>query len=157
MSRGRPRTVREDYTRIKLQKDTHRLWVERKAALQLNSDDELARLLLGLAEMPVPLFQSVPQTDIDANLQHAGTFISSNSCRHTVLLQFYMGRVVAGTCFCNRTSWHCEPTALHLNATRGLISTLTCGSSFSDWEFSEELSVSGIAICSSASITTSVI
>ena len=54
MPRGRPRTLREDYARIKLQKDMHRLWAERKALLQLKSDDELAHFLLGLEEVPAP-------------------------------------------------------------------------------------------------------
>ena len=31
---GRPKTLREGYERIKLQKDTRRLWAERKALLQ---------------------------------------------------------------------------------------------------------------------------
>ena len=39
---------------IKLQKVTHRLWAERKALLQLKSDDELAHFLLGLVEVPAP-------------------------------------------------------------------------------------------------------
>ena len=56
---------------INLQKDMCRSWVGRKAVLQLNSNDELGRFLLGLAEIPAPLFQSVPHKEI-------GTF-SSNS------------------------------------------------------------------------------
>ena len=51
MPRGRPKTLREGYMRIKLQKDTHCLWTERKALLQLKSDNELARFLLDLAEV----------------------------------------------------------------------------------------------------------
>ena len=35
-------------------KDTHRLWAERKAILQLKSDDELVRFLLGFVEVPAP-------------------------------------------------------------------------------------------------------
>ena len=55
MPLGRPKTLREGYTCIKLQKDTHRLRAERKALLQLKSDNELARFLLGLVEVPTPL------------------------------------------------------------------------------------------------------
>ena len=57
MPLGRPKTLREGYARIKLQKDTHRLWAERKALLQLKSNNELARFLLGLVEVPA-LFNS---------------------------------------------------------------------------------------------------
>ena len=44
-----------------------RSWVGRKAVLQLNSDDELGRILFGLAEIPAPLFQSVLHKEIDTN------------------------------------------------------------------------------------------
>ena len=44
--RGHPRNVRDAYVRIKLQKDTHHLWAERKTMLCLKSDNELARQLL---------------------------------------------------------------------------------------------------------------
>ena len=43
MPLGCPKTLREGYAHIKLQKDTHCLWAERKALLQLKSDNELAR------------------------------------------------------------------------------------------------------------------
>ena len=43
---GHPRNVRDAYVRIKLQKDTHHLWAERKMMLCLKSDDELVRHLL---------------------------------------------------------------------------------------------------------------
>ena len=46
MPRGRPATGREEYMRIKLHKDTHLLWIEKKKALQLKSDNELALYLL---------------------------------------------------------------------------------------------------------------
>ena len=39
--RSRPRNVRGAYVHIKLQKDTHHLWAERKRMLRLKSDDEL--------------------------------------------------------------------------------------------------------------------
>ena len=43
---GRPRNVRDDYMRIKLQKDMHRLWAKRKMMLHLKSNNELAHQLL---------------------------------------------------------------------------------------------------------------
>ena len=52
MPHGHPKTVRENYTR----KDTHRSWVERKAVLQLNSDDEVAHFYY---EPPALCFQCV--------------------------------------------------------------------------------------------------
>ena len=51
MPRGRPKTLRESYVCIKLQKDMHCLWAERKELLQLKSNDELAHFLL---EVPAP-------------------------------------------------------------------------------------------------------
>ena len=48
MPRGRPATGREEYMRIKLHKDTHLLWIERKKELQLKSDNELALYFLNL-------------------------------------------------------------------------------------------------------------
>ena len=54
MPRGHPKTLREGYARINSKKDTQCLWAERKALLQLKSDNELAHFLLGLVEMPVP-------------------------------------------------------------------------------------------------------
>ena len=53
MPRGRPATGREEYMRIKLHKDTHRLWSERKQVLQLKSDNELALHLLNLPSVSV--------------------------------------------------------------------------------------------------------
>ena len=46
MPHGHPTTGREEYVLIKLHKDTHRLWAERKRALQLKSDNELGLYLL---------------------------------------------------------------------------------------------------------------
>ena len=48
MLRGRPRTANEEYIRVKLRKCTHLLWTERKCALHLKSDNELACYLLNL-------------------------------------------------------------------------------------------------------------
>ena len=45
---GRPATRREEYMRIKLHRDMHCLWIERKRVLQLRSDNELALHLLDL-------------------------------------------------------------------------------------------------------------
>jgi len=59
MPRGRPRTVRDVYLRIKLQKDTHRLWAERKMTLHLKSNDELAHHLLSSSSLPTAT--AVPQ------------------------------------------------------------------------------------------------
>ena len=64
----RPKSVREDYTCIKLQKDTHRLWAERKIALQLKSD----MFLLSLSQVPVlrgALCQSMIWWNSDENLK----------------------------------------------------------------------------------------
>ena len=46
MPHGRPTTGREEYVCIKLHKYAHRLWAERKRALQLKSDNELGLYLL---------------------------------------------------------------------------------------------------------------
>ena len=66
MPHGHPRTGNEEYIRVKLRKCTHLLWTERKRALHLKSDNELARYLLNLPcarddtqqfeEMPVAHF-----------------------------------------------------------------------------------------------------
>ena len=83
--RGHPKTVREGYMRIKLQKDTHCLWTERKVLLQLNSDDELARFLFDLAEVSArPLIQFKS----DEYLQDTGPF-SSNSQGRATSYQLY--------------------------------------------------------------------
>ena len=50
-----PSNVRDAYVRIKLQKDTHHLWAERKTKLRLKSDDELARQLLSSSIVHVHL------------------------------------------------------------------------------------------------------
>ena len=43
---GHPSTGREEYTRVKLKKDTHLLWTERKHTLHLKSNNELALYLI---------------------------------------------------------------------------------------------------------------
>ena len=48
MPHGRPSTGREEYAYVKLKKDTHLLWTERKRTLHLKSDNELALYLLDL-------------------------------------------------------------------------------------------------------------
>ena len=48
MPRGCPATGREEYMCIKLHKDTHLLWIERKKELQLKNDNELALYFLNL-------------------------------------------------------------------------------------------------------------
>ena len=53
--RGHPRSVRDTCVRIKLQKDTHHLWAEKKTILRLKSDDELARQLLSSSIVHVHL------------------------------------------------------------------------------------------------------
>lgn len=65
MPRGRPKTVRDVYIRIKLQKDTHHLWAERKTTLRLKSDDELARHLLSSCSLPTagPTAAAVTQVE----------------------------------------------------------------------------------------------
>ena len=55
---GRPRNVRDAYVRIKLQKDTHHLWAERKTMFCLESDNELARHLLSLSIAPAVMARS---------------------------------------------------------------------------------------------------
>ena len=56
MPQGRPSVGRERYIRIKLQKDTHALWVEAKRARKLKSDDPLAcHLLSSVMDIPTPL------------------------------------------------------------------------------------------------------
>ena len=45
---GRPATGQEEYTHIKLHKDTHRLWTERKRLLQLKSNNEVTLHFLNL-------------------------------------------------------------------------------------------------------------
>ena len=83
MPRGRPKTLREDYTRIKLQKDTHRSWAKRKVLLQLKSDDELARFLLGRVEVPAP-FNS------DEYLQDTEPFSSNSQGRASLNIQLFI-------------------------------------------------------------------
>ena len=53
--RGRPRNVRDAYVRIKLQKDMHHLWAEKKTKLRLKCDDEFARQLLSSSIVHVHL------------------------------------------------------------------------------------------------------
>ena len=46
MTHGHTSVGRQSYVRIKLQQDTHALWVELKASFKLKSDDALACYLL---------------------------------------------------------------------------------------------------------------
>ena len=56
MPQGRPSVGRERYIRIKLQKDTHALWVEAKHARKLKSDDALTcHLLSSVTDISTPL------------------------------------------------------------------------------------------------------
>ena len=48
MSCGRPATGQEEYIHIKLRKDMHRLWTERKRLLQLKSNNEVTLHFLNL-------------------------------------------------------------------------------------------------------------
>ena len=73
--------------RIKLQKDTHCLWTERKVLLQLKSDDELAHFLLDLAEVsarPLIRFNS------DEYLQDTGPFSSNSQGRASLDIQHFI-------------------------------------------------------------------
>ena len=90
MPRGRPKTVREGYIRIKLQKDTHCSWVERKVLLQLKSDDELAHFLLDLAEVPAPRAVPLIQFNSDEYLQDTGPFNSNSQGRASLEIQHFI-------------------------------------------------------------------
>ena len=90
MPRGRPKTVREGHIRIKLQKDTHCSWVERKVLLQLKSDDELARFLLDLAEVPAPRAAPLIQFNSDEYLQDTGSFNSNSQGRASLEIQHFI-------------------------------------------------------------------
>ena len=52
-----PKNIKGRLCAYQTSKDTHHLWAERKALLQLKSDNELACFLLGLVEVPA-LFNS---------------------------------------------------------------------------------------------------
>ena len=72
---------------IKLQKDTHCLWTEKKVLLQLKSDDELARFLLNLAEVSArPLIQF----NSDEYLQDTGPFSSNSQGRASLDIQHFI-------------------------------------------------------------------
>ena len=67
MPRGCPATGREEYMRIKLHKDMHHLWNERKRILQLKSNNELA---LHLLELPKGSHSAVRDTRHDKSQEH---------------------------------------------------------------------------------------
>ena len=80
IARNHPGNVRDTYVRIKLQKDMHHLWAERKTSLRLKSDDELARHLLSLSIVHVHLSDgeefSVSAIDIAICLRVAISFLT---------------------------------------------------------------------------------
>ena len=92
-ARGRPKIVREGYIRIKLQKDTHCSWVERKVLLQLKSN-ELARFLLDLAEVPEPRAAPLIQFNSDEYLQDTGPFNSNSQGRASLEIQHFINCIM---------------------------------------------------------------
>ena len=66
MPHGRPAAGREEYTCIKLHKDTHLLWIEGKKALQLKSDNELALYFLNLPNVSSSMVRDMQRSECEA-------------------------------------------------------------------------------------------
>ena len=81
-----PKTLREGHARIKLQKDMHRLWGERKALFQLKSDDELACFLLGLVKVPMPFISDEFSQDTEPFTEELSVICSKAICSSASIL-----------------------------------------------------------------------